>query len=299
MRKLCGLIFMLLLGMVACQRREPYVAQIQDITIQGQAEITKLQQILAHADTAEDSLLLLTQAIANYADAGTDGHIDNSVWRHYNLGRKLHLCTSDSVKLLCGATSSLFLDAIEVLTTWQAFAYNHGAPIEGVTHVTALVNMNGKLIHADPLFGYVMYDAVADTLLDFYNELKCLKEGRHDMLKKKQLPFSNDFLICMDSIASAGLVNGIYNAIGLPSTKGPQLLHSPGICPYKIKAQMTMPRWLKLEHGGQPYLEWLAEQGHPSIEYLVLYPLGKWANTDSTSQAFADSAFQKIQVLSK
>ena len=293
-----SILLLAVLGVAACTREQRTTTQNTSIlasTQTGKREVAYLKNLLAAANTAEDSLLVLTQAIASYADAGQSGHVDNNIWRNYTLAHKLHLCAADSVKLLCGGTADLLISAIAELTPWQAYAYNHGAPTSGLSHVTVLVRMANKLVHADPNFGYVMYDAQADTLLDFMNEIRYLENGQAAKLERKQLSFSNDFLLCADSLSVGAYADLVYDNIGAENkTDEPEIIMSNGVCPYKIKTQMTLERWLKLDEGGEPYIEWLETQEYPSIDYLVLFPINIWGAPNAQDTSFMNQYYRKL-----
>lgn len=265
----------------------------------GKQYATEIETMLKTAKCADDSLILLTQAISGYCDDGINGHIDNGLWRKYSFEKKLHLCATDSVKLLCSSSADLLIDAIHNFTPWRAYAYSYGAGPNLLAHVCVLVDIRGKLAHADPYFGHVMYDAAADTLMDFYNEIELLKQGWLGKLKRKQLNYSNDMLICDDSVSISGYVDDIGRAIGVHQDNIPAIEHSTGICPYKVKIQMTMDKWAKLERGGKPYVEWLSYKGYKSIDYLVLFPIDVYSSPSYMGETFAQYLKRTLLMLTQ
>lgn len=263
------------------------------------AQKAKINAQLKTSSSTEDSLNILLQFISAHGDGGMEGYTAQSIWQTKPIAEKYRLCELDSAKLLCGGLCSYLVDAIYEFTPWHAFAYWHGSENPDLSHITTVVNIRGKLIHADPLFGHLVYDIHADTLLDFMNEIRLLRAGKHTAIGYKAVDFQTDFLVCQDSAAITQFVTQFYTLIGPDKWKEQQPLIYPsnGICPYKLKSQLTLQRWLSLDKGGVPYVKWLNQNGYPTIAYLALYPLNYQAYHTKESEALASSAYAYIKAL--
>lgn len=293
LRTLCmyvALCILLLTG--ACKRQQTNATYVPYYP-NGIMYASQIAKQLALAKRTEDSLTIIAQAISNYADDGLEGHINNRIWHNYSFVKKLHLCATDSVKLLCSSCSDLLIDAIHAFTPWRALAYSYGAS-DTLSHVSVLVDIRGKLARADPYFGYIMYDASADTLLDVFSEINFLKQGWLGKLKYKQVDFTTDFLVCDDSASIAKYAERIDSAIGAHSEGKAQIISTNGICPYKLKVQMTIDRWVKLPHGGASYVNWLQMQGYGSIDYLVMFPLSSWTAPNTKDAGYVEQYYRKL-----
>lgn len=301
LRYLVILLVIQLIG--ACQRRQPEQAITKASVSQKAdslwvAQKAKINAQLTSVTSTADSLSIILQFVASHADGGMEGHTPQTYWQHLSIAEKFRLCEYDSIKLLCGASCDYLVDCIYEFTPWQAFSYTHGKE-EGMLHVTTLVNVRGKLLHADPLFGHIAYDAKTDTMLDFMNEIRLLKAGKHNSINYKVLDFETDVLVCEDSVSILKFVNQFYEAIGPDDwQKKEKLIYSSnGICPYKLKSKLTLQRWATIERGGLPYVKWLNTKGHSSIGYLVLYPLHYNTYTKPGSNEVAIEAFSQIRLL--
>lgn len=263
------------------------------------AQKAKINAQLKASSSTEDSLKILLQFISSHGDGGMEGHIEQTIWQTKTIAEKYRLCEHDSAKLLCGGLCTYLIDAIYEFTPWHAFAYWHGSENPDLSHITTIVNIRGKLIHADPLFGHLVYDAKSDTLLDFINEIMLLKAGKHNSIVCKTVDFKTDFLVCEDSTSITKFATQFYSLIGPDKWEEQQMLIYPsnGICPYKLKSQLTLQRWLSLDKGGAPYVKWLNGNGHPTIAYLALYPLNYQAYATKESEALASSTYANIKTL--
>ncbi len=303
MTKLIAILSLVLLTIVGCTNSHSEKAiQSTSSNVANDswaAQKAKINAQLKASSSTEDSLKILLQFISSHGDGGLEGHIEQTIWQTKTIAEKYRLCEHDSAKLLCGGLCSYLVDAIYEFTPWHAFAYWHGSENPDLSHITTIVNIRGKLMHVDPLFGYLVYDAQTDTLLDFTNEIKLLKAGKHQAIGYKAVDFQTDVLVCEDSASITQFATQFYMLIGPDEWKEQQTLIYPsnGICPYKLKSELTLQRWLSLDKGGAPYVKWLNGNGHPTIAYLALYPLNYQAYATKESEALASTTYANIKAL--